>query len=32
MSFMFSALDDTEKDIVVNAMEEIKVDVNDVVI
>ena len=29
---MFSALDDTEKDIVVNAMEEIKVDVNDVVI
>lgn len=32
MSFMFSALDDVEKDIVVNAMEEIKVDVNDVVI
>lgn len=32
MSFMFSALDDLEKDIVVNAMEEIKVDVNDVVI
>jgi len=32
MAFMFSALDDKEKEIVVNAMEEIKVDVNDVVI
>ena len=32
MAFMFSALDDKEKEIVVDAMEEIKVDVNDVVI
>ena len=32
MAFMFSALDDSEKEIVVNAMEEIKVDVNDIVI
>ena len=32
MAFMFSALDENEKKIVVDAMEEIKVDVNDVVI
>ena len=32
MAFMFSALDEKEKDIVVDAMQEIKVDVNDVVI
>ena len=32
MAFMFSALDEKEKDIVVDAMEEVKVDVNDVVI
>jgi len=32
MSFMFSALDENEKSIVIDAMEEIKVDVNTVVI
>lgn len=32
MAFMFSALDEKEKDIVVDAMEEVNVDVNDVVI
>jgi cAMP-dependent protein kinase regulator len=32
MAFMFSALDEKEKEIVVDAMEEAKVDVNDVVI
>ena len=32
MAFMFSALDEKEKDIVINAMEEVKVDVNDIVI
>ena len=32
MAFMFSALDDKEKEIVVNAMEESKVDVNEGVI
>ena len=32
LAFMFSALDEKEKEIVVNAMEEVKVDVNDVVI
>ena len=29
---MFSALDEKEKDIVIDAMEEVKVDVNEVVI
>lgn len=32
MAFMFSALDEKEKDIVIDAMEEVKVDVNEVVI
>lgn len=32
MAFMFSALDEKEKAIVIDAMEEVKVDVNDVVI
>ena len=32
MAFMFSALDENEKDIVVDAMEQVDVKVNDVVI
>ena len=32
MAFMFSALDDKEKDIVIDAMEEVSIDVNDVII
>ena len=32
MAFMFSALDEKEKDVVIDAMAEVKVDINDVVI
>jgi len=32
MAFMFSALDDKEKDIVIDAMEEVSIDVNEVII
>ena len=32
MAFMFSALDEKEKDVVIDAMAEIKANINDVVI